>query len=118
MAPLPRSGGRRRCGRGGGRRGGAGRGRQGCGRTPRESSSPAPPRVGGGTWGSTSRLCCPEERHVAPPTEPADAAAAAGDRGPDERQRSAEAQRVDCVRIVHWMRSALAHVPEGQQTVL
>src|SRR4051794_15562063 len=41
-----------------------------------------------------------------------------GDRGPDERQRSAEAQRVDCVRIVHWMRNALAHVPKGQQTVV
>ena len=41
-----------------------------------------------------------------------------GDRGPDERQRSAEAQRVDCVRIVHWMRSALAHVGKGQQAVV
>jgi hypothetical protein len=41
-----------------------------------------------------------------------------GDRRPAERQRQAEAQRVDCVRIVHWMRSALAHVPKGQQTMV
>jgi putative transposase len=41
-----------------------------------------------------------------------------GDRRPGERQRHAEAQRVNCVRIVHWMRNALAHVPKGQQTMV
>jgi transposase len=30
-----------------------------------------------------------------------------GDRGPDERQRSAEAQRVDCVRIVQTVRNGV-----------
>ena len=30
----------------------------------------------------------------------------------------AEPKRVDCVRIVHWMRNALAHVPKGQQTMV
>src|SRR5215207_9508033 len=29
--------------------------------------------------------------------------------------RGAEADRVDCVRIVHWMRNALAHVPAKQR---
>ena len=62
---------------------------------------------------------CPEERHVALSTEPADAAAAAW-RSPARRTASdsAEAQRVDCVRIVHWMRNALAHVPKGQQSMV
>jgi putative transposase len=41
-----------------------------------------------------------------------------GDCGPDEGRRNAEAQCVDCVRIVHWMRNALAHVPKSQQTVV
>jgi hypothetical protein len=40
------------------------------------------------------------------------------DRRPGERQRPAEAQHVDCVRIVHWMRCALAHVSKGQQTMV
>jgi putative transposase len=34
-----------------------------------------------------------------------------GDRRPAERQRQAEAQRVDCVRIVHFLRAALDHLP-------
>ena len=34
-----------------------------------------------------------------------------GERGPGERQRNAEAQRVDCVRIVHWCRNIFSHVP-------
>jgi putative transposase len=38
--------------------------------------------------------------------------------GPGERDGDGEADRVDCVRIVHWMRSALAHVPKGQQSVV
>jgi len=29
-----------------------------------------------------------------------------------------EAHRADCVRIVHWMRNALAHVPKGQHTMV
>jgi putative transposase len=33
-----------------------------------------------------------------------------GDRRPAERQRQAEAQRVDCVRIVHLLRQSLAFV--------
>lgn len=41
-----------------------------------------------------------------------------GDRRPDEGQRNAEVQGVDCVRIVHWIRSALAHVPKAQHTVV
>ena len=35
-----------------------------------------------------------------------------------ERQRRGETDRVDCVRIVHWMRNALAHVPKGQHTMV
>jgi putative transposase len=41
-----------------------------------------------------------------------------GDRRPGKGQRNAEAQCVDCVRIVHWIRNALAHVPKGQHTVV
>src|SRR5215218_6362012 len=40
------------------------------------------------------------------------------DGGPDERDGCAEPDHVDCVRIVHWMRGALAHVPRGQQTMV
>ena len=32
-----------------------------------------------------------------------------------ERRRRAEADRVDCVRIVHWMRNALARVQPKQR---
>src|SRR5215212_9531437 len=35
-----------------------------------------------------------------------------------ERNRRGETDRVDCVRIVHWMRNALAHVPKGQHTMV
>src|SRR4051794_2370844 len=35
-----------------------------------------------------------------------------------ERHRRGETDRVDCVRIVHWMRNALAYVPKGQQTMV
>ena len=34
-----------------------------------------------------------------------------GDRTPAKRQRQAKAQRVDCVRIVHFLRAALDHLP-------
>src|SRR3954464_967634 len=35
-----------------------------------------------------------------------------------ERNRRGETDRVDCVRIVHFMRNALAHVPKGQHTMV
>jgi transposase-like protein len=34
-----------------------------------------------------------------------------GDRRPDEGQRNAEVQCIDCVRIVHFLRNALDYVP-------
>jgi transposase-like protein len=36
---------------------------------------------------------------------------------PGEGDRHDEAHDADCVRIVHWMRNALAHVPRGQQAM-
>jgi Transposase, Mutator family len=47
--------------------------------------------------------CCLSNRRVA--------LSRPGDRGPGERQRNAEPQRVDCVRIVHFLRNALDYVP-------
>jgi hypothetical protein len=41
-----------------------------------------------------------------------------GDRGPGERQRNAEPQRVDCVRIVHFARNALAHAARNGRRVV
>src|SRR3954454_19213160 len=35
-----------------------------------------------------------------------------------ERNRRGETDRVDCVRIVHWTRNALAYVPRAQQTMV
>src|SRR4051795_12735656 len=35
-----------------------------------------------------------------------------------ERHRRGETDRVDCVRIVHWTRNALAYVPRAQQTMV
>ena len=37
--------------------------------------------------------------------------------GPSEWNGDREAHRADCVRIVHFMRNALAHVPKGQHTM-
>jgi transposase-like protein len=37
---------------------------------------------------------------------------------PNERQRGREVDSVDCVRIVHFMRSLLCHVPKDQQSVV
>ncbi len=36
---------------------------------------------------------------------------------PEERNRHSEANRVDCVRIVHWMRNALSYVPKAHQSM-
>jgi transposase-like protein len=41
-----------------------------------------------------------------------------GDRRPDEGQGSLEAQRVDCVRIVHFARNALAHAGKNGRRVV
>jgi hypothetical protein len=41
-----------------------------------------------------------------------------GDRGPSEGQRNAEAQGVDCVRIVHFMRNLLTRVPRSAQALV
>src|SRR5512134_1729656 len=60
-----RSGGRRRYDKGGGRRDRADRVRRGCARTPRGSSSSAPPHVGGGAWGSTSSVLPERMRRAA-----------------------------------------------------
>jgi putative transposase len=39
-------------------------------------------------------------------------------RRPGKADRYAEAQRVDCIRIVHWRRNALAYVPKAQQSMV
>src|SRR4028118_598650 len=44
--------------------------------------------------------------------------AALDETGSRKRKENNEAHCVDCVRIVHWMRNALAHVGKGQQTVV
>ena len=41
-----------------------------------------------------------------------------GDRRPDEGQRNAEVQGVDCVRIVHFQRNALAHAGKSGRRVV
>jgi putative transposase len=48
---------------------------------------------------------------VAPP-------ATHGTAGAGKRQRHRKPNRVDCVRIVHWLRNALAYVPKGQQSMV
>jgi hypothetical protein len=44
--------------------------------------------------------------------------AALDETGSRKRKENNEAHCVDCVRIVHWTRNALAHVPKAQQTVV
>ena len=44
--------------------------------------------------------------------------AALDETGSRKRKENNKAHCVDCVRIVHWMRNALAHVGKAQQTVV
>src|SRR4051795_10210138 len=66
---------------------------------PREEARPTPPRSGPG------EVRVPPPRSADPP-------------GPGERDGDGEADRVDCVRIVHWMRNLLGRVPPGQRAML
>ena len=43
--------------------------------------------------------------------------AALDETGSRKRKENNEAHCVDCVRIVHWMRNALAHVPKAHQSM-
>ena len=88
--------------RGGGRRPPAGPGRHGCGRRP--SGRPArvlPGLVACAAWGGTSRSGASPNGRAAASRGPRTPPPPLGDGGPDERDRHREADRVDCVRIVH-----------------
>ena len=73
--------------------------------------------VGSSAWSGTSMTGCLAQQIARRSGGWRVSSARSVPRRPDERHRYAEVDRVDCVRIVHWMRNALSYVPKGQQSM-